>query len=67
MFRLFIEKVFESKEEKKRKRKRKRESIKLSCMWNIFTKYGIYCNCLKWICSSAEKYYKTPDEYLRNN
>ena len=30
----------------------------------IFTKDGIYCSYLEWICSSKEKYYKSPDEYL---
>ena len=46
MFRLFINKDFESKggRKKKRKIKRKRESIKLRYMWNILTEDGIYSN-----------------------
>ena len=35
-------------------------------MWNILTKDGISCNCLKWICSSKEKYYKSQDKYFGN-
>ena len=35
-------------------------------MWNILTKDGIHCSFLKWIYSSKEKYYKSPDEYLGN-
>ena len=33
-------------------------------MWKILTEDGIYCDHLKWICSSKEKYYKSRDEYL---
>ena len=33
-------------------------------MWNISAKDGIYCNYLKWICSSKEKYNKSPEENL---
>ena len=66
LFRLFIKKDFESKGGRKRKTKRKRESLKLWYMWNTLTKDGIYCSYLKWICSSKEKYYKSPDEYLGN-
>ena len=66
MFRLFIKKDFESKGGRKSKRKRKRENVELWYMRNVFTKYGIYCNYSKWICSSTEKYHKNPDEYLRN-
>ena len=35
-------------------------------MWNMSTKDGKYCSYLKWICSTMEKYFKSPDEYLRN-
>ena len=35
-------------------------------MWNILTKDGIYCRYLNSICSSKEKYYKSPGNYLRN-
>ena len=65
MLRLFIEKVFESKE-RKRKTKRKIESIKIMIYVKILTKDGIYCSYLKRICSSKEKYYKSQDEYLGN-
>ena len=66
MFRLFIEKDFESKGRKKKERQKgKREGIKLWYMWNILTKDGIYCSYLKWICSSKEKYYKKPGRVFR--
>ena len=35
-------------------------------MLKMLTKDGIYFSYLKRICSSAEKYYKTPDNCLRN-
>ena len=34
-------------------------------MWKILFKDGIYCNHLKWICSSKEEYYKKPGRVFR--
>ena len=49
---------------KKKKDKKKNRKHKNYDMWKILTKDGIYCSCLKWICSTKEKYYKSQDEYM---
>ena len=56
----------EEKEKEKEREKRKNESVKLGYVGKMLTKDEIYCSYFKLICLSMEKYYKNPDECLRN-
>ena len=51
MLHLFIEKDFESKGRKRKTKKKNREHKKYDSYGNIFSKDGINCSYLKWICT----------------